>query len=260
MKRYRAWRRRRILRHSELHAAPWDAALARLPLLAGLETTAYARLRKLAIIFLHEKAIEPVGDFRLSETMSLMLSLQACLPILNLGLDWYRGWVSVIVYPGDFVTHDAQIDAAGVVHTHPHALSGEAWLQGPVILAWPDVAHGGIIDGHNLVIHELAHKLDMLNGVANGMPPLHQGMVRREWTQAFSQAFADLEARLATGRPLPIDPYATESPAEFFAVVSEVFFERPAIVCTTWPKVYTQLCAFYRLDPGQVLHQGARLL
>jgi hypothetical protein len=107
-------------------------------------------------------------------------------------------------------------------------MAGEAWGRGPVILSWADVLDAGKKPGHNVVIHEMAHKLDMLNGDANGFPPLHRRMDRRVWSQVFSSAWDRLKEEQRNGGELPIDPYALESPAEFFAVASEQFFETPA--------------------------------
>lgn len=129
-------------------------------------------------------------------------------------------------------------------------MTGESWLAGPVVLSWADAEMRGDEHGYNVVIHEFAHKLDMLNGEANGFPPLHAGMDRGAWSRDFSAAYEDCRARLERGEPARIDPYAAESPAEFFAVLSEVFFEIPDAVLAEYPGVYRQLAAFYRQDPA----------
>lgn len=244
------WRRRRVLARASVSAANWQRVERRLPLLDGLTPPERQRLRELAILFLHEKVLEPVEDLELDLDMRLSLAVQACLPILHLGLDWYAGWRSIVLYPAGFLAAREEVDEAGVVHQTRQHLSGESWLRGPVVLAWSDVECGFERDGYNLVIHELAHKLDMLNGDANGMPPLHAGMPRAAWTRAFATAYADLEARLERGEEPPLDPYAAESPGEFFAVLSEAFFELPHTVREVYPEVYEQLAAFYRQDPA----------
>jgi len=127
-------------------------------------------------------------------------------------------------------------------------MAGEAWGRGPVILSWADVLSGKK-PGHNVVIHEMAHKLDMLNGDANGFPPLHRRMDRRVWSRVFSSAWDRLQEEQRNGAELPIDPYALESPAEFFAVASEQFFEAPANLREHLPDVYRQLEQFYRQHP-----------
>jgi MtfA peptidase len=248
MWRYRSWRRRRIMARSSIADHDWRRTCAGWPPLARLSSPDRARLRELVVLFLHEKVFESAQGLILTDTMRLTIATQACLPILNLGLGWYKGWTAIVVYPGGFVPTHTYEDGAGVVHTSREPICGESWQQGPVVLSWSDLEAAAL--GYNLVIHELAHKLDMLNGTANGMPPLHRGMDARAWTRDFSQAYEDLEGRLSRGEEVPIDPYAAEDPAEFFAVFSELFFEAPAVVIQHYPAVYRQLCDFYRQQPG----------
>lgn len=255
---YRIWRQRRILKRKKIDDTLWREVYNRLPLLHRLKDEALNRLKEMTILFLHEKSLEGAQGLRLTDSMRLTIALQACLPILHLGLDWYAGWWSVIVYPYPFIAEHEQMDGAGVVHRVRRGLCGESWQRGPVILAWPDVAEGGMIDGHNLVIHEFAHKLDMLNGSANGLPPLHRGMAVERWTEAFTDAFADFRRRIAYGEDTPIDPYAAEEPGEFFAVLSEVYFELPQLLERLYPEVYRQLDAFYRND-SSLLGDARRL-
>jgi hypothetical protein len=139
----------------------------------------------------------------------------------------------------------------GVVHQGDEPYSGEAWLGGPVVLSWADIQTSEYSDGVNVVIHEFAHKLDMLNGDANGFPPLHAEMDREAWSMTFRAAYEDFCARVDADEDTPIDPYASESPGEFFAVLSEAFFETPDVVQDEYPAVYAQLAAFYRQDPAQ---------
>ena len=177
--------------------------------------------------------------------------------VLNLGIEYYEGWSDIIVYPDEFVPEHEYTDEAGVVHTVREARAGEAWLSGPVILSWADVALSRGDEGVNVVIHEFAHKLDMLNGDANGFPPLHKGMSRAAWSQAFERSYADFCQRVDAGELTDIDPYAAESPGEFFAVLSEAFVETPEVVAGEYPDVYAQLQAFYRQDPlGRVGRRG----
>lgn len=242
----RRWRRSRIIERAELDPALWRATLQSLPFLAGLTADERARLRETVILFLHQKSIRGAAGLELDSAMQLMIAAQACILILNLDIDYYRGWVEVIVYPDEFVPTIEYTDEDGVVHIDREARAGEAWLQGPLILSWADVAP--MEDGVNVVIHEFAHKLDMLNGDANGYPPLHAGMSREAWTTAFATAYDDFCRRVDSNENTAIDPYAAESPAEFFAVLSETFFENPRAVLTAYPQVYAQLKSFYRQD------------
>lgn len=256
---FRRWRWRRILKRYDVNEVQWRDTLARLPILHRLSEEELSGLRDLSVLFLHEKSIETTADLTLTEDMRWTIALQACLPILNLGLEWYDGWHSVIVYPGGFVTNREYTDEAGVVHRDRSGLSGESWLRGPLVLDWESVAEGGIVDGHNLVIHEFAHKLDMLNGAPNGMPPLHKDMEIAAWTEALSNAYDDLNARLDRGYPTVIDPYGSYSPAEFFAVASETFFETGSALHEIYPKLYRQLALFYRQDPAKKLTARIRV-
>jgi Mlc titration factor MtfA (ptsG expression regulator) len=220
-----------------------------LPLLAGLSNDESRRLRDLALLFLRDKTFEQARDVGLNDEMRLTIALQACLPILNLGLGWYRGWYALILYPDEFVPQREWIDEDGIVWVAEEPMSGEAWEQGPVILSWADVRAGGVRDGFNVVVHELAHKLDMCDGSANGHPPLHRGMSDERWSFVFGRAYHDLIRRLELGEELAIDPYGSESPAEFFAVCSEAFFELPQLLAEAYRDVYGQLKEFYRQDP-----------
>jgi Mlc titration factor MtfA (ptsG expression regulator) len=246
---FRRWRRRRIIEHGAIDAALWRQTLAQLPFLDGLSAQETKRLRETVILFLHDKSVHGAGGLVLEPAMPLLIAAQACLLILNLDIDYFAGWVEIIVYPDEFVPKIEYVDEDGVVHTDLAPRAGEAWLQGPVILSWADVAPRADGDGVNVVIHEFAHKLDMLNGDANGFPPLHAGMSRRAWAAAFEAAYADFCRRVDAGEETAIDPYAAESPGEFFAVVSEAFFEIPRVVDLDYPELYGQLQQFYRQDP-----------
>lgn len=243
------WRVRRTVARNPIAEPLWQAALQRCAPARRLGASDQATLRVLATLFLDRKSVEPVKGLQLDDADRVLLATHACIPILKLDIDWYDGWHSVIVYPDAFIPRRPQMDAAGVVHQNNSVLTGEAWGRGPVILSWADVAHIEHKPGHNVVIHEMAHKLDMLNGAANGFPPLHRRMDRRVWWKVFSSAWDQLREEQRTGADLPIDRYALESPAEFFAVASEQFFEGPEVLRERLPDVYRQLTQFYRQHP-----------
>jgi len=236
-----------LLRRHRIPETPWLAHTRRIGLLRGLDDRARHRLRNLASLFLYHKAINGAGGLELTDAMRIDIAAQACIPILNLGLDYYADWHEVIVYPDTFVVTHREQDPAGVVRERPRQLSGEAWGRGPVILSWADIE--AATAGSNVIVHEFAHKLDLLNGAANGMPPLHPGMDRKVWTTAFSEAYEELCRQYRQGLHTAIDPYATEGPGEFFAVASEVFFTRPDTLREHFPTVYAQLCLYYRQYP-----------
>lgn len=243
------WWHNRIIARSWTTNAQWAQAFSRLPLLDRLTEVERTRLRRLAILFLHKKSFSGAHGLVVTEEMALVIALQACLLILNLGIEWYDGWVEIIVYPGGFAPRRSVTDAAGVVHQVDDALSGEAWQRGPVVLSWDATANAGALDGDNLVIHEFAHKLDMLTGAANGFPPIHADMDAAEWNHTFSAAFEDFRANAEAGIETGINTYGASSPAEFIAVLSEEFFERPQVIQTRYPQVYNLLREFYRQDP-----------
>jgi hypothetical protein len=248
--RLRRWREDRRLRQLAVPAAEWEAAVAAWPVAGRYRGEARERLRDTALRFLLRKTVVGVQGVELTRAMALRIATMAAVPILELGLDWYRGWVSVLVYPRAFVPAHDREDEYGVVHTEREPLSGESWEQGPVILSWEDVVAANAGEAYNVVIHEMAHKLDMCGaGGANGAPPLHAGMDPALWTQAFTAAWEALAACERAGARGPLDAYALQDPGEFFAVASECFFEAPARLAAAWPDLYCQLRTFYRQDP-----------
>ena len=229
--------------------ATWRTVRRELPIVATLADADAERLRALTDAFLDTKSLEGAGGFEFDEESRVVVAAQACIPVLALGIEAYAGWRSVIVYPGGFVSRGTSIDEAGVEHVWEDERSGESWFRGPVVLSWEDVAASGRLEGYNVIIHELAHKLDMLNGDANGFPPLHAEMDGAAWYRVFSGAYRDLCARVDAGEETVIDDYATTGPDEFFAVISEYFFELPEVLDERYPELYAELRAFYRQDP-----------
>jgi len=225
-----------------------------LPLLHGLSDDEWQRLTELAVGFLHSKSLLPI-DGTLAEQDAALVALQAVLPVLNLGAEALAGWQEVILYPDAFVTRDLWFDYAGLAHEGEQVLIGQARQDGPVVLSLPAVADSPELDGWNVVIHEIAHKLDMLNGAPNGYPPLHKGMSREQWASDWGRAYETFCRDLDTSpdgesEQWPwLDPYAGEHPAEFFAVLSEAFFETPHWLQCDLPELYLHLAAFYRQDP-----------
>lgn len=248
---FKTWRRRRVLARHTIPDAHWSAAVAAIPVLARWPPERQRRLRELALLFLHEKHFEGVRGLVLDEAKCLRIAALACLPVLDLGLDAYRGFASIVVHPDEFVVRDRQHeDEDGVVHIGDDVLSGETWEQGPVVLAWSEVEASGLGEGFNVVVHECVHKLDMLSGEADGVPPLHGDMRVPEWVATFDAAFEQLAEQLDRGEEPWLDPYAAEDPAEFFAVCSELFFDVPERLKQEHPDVYGQLALFFRQDPA----------
>jgi len=264
---FRQWRENRQLKRLPVTQAQWESAIADWPVAQRYQGTERDRLRELALRFILRKHFESGGGLTLSDAMQLKIATMAAVPILNLGLDWYEGWYSVIVYPAEFIPEHEYEDDFGVVHRDRHPLSGEAWQQGPVILSWEDVQAANSDRAYNVVIHELAHKLDMLADGPNGSPPLHRNMDPARWHAVFTEAWDEMNRQVAAAEAAaegsgeamieletPIDPYGLENPGEFFSVLSETFFEAPERLKRAWPAVYEQLRLFYRQDPIRPSH------
>jgi MtfA peptidase len=241
------WRRRRVLQKHSIDEGLWRSSLRGLRFIERLPEAKTLKLKELTLLFLADKEFSGAHGIEVTDAMRLSIAAQACVPILELGLDWYAGWHGIVVYAGDFRVKRAQMDEHGVMHEWDDELAGEAMPGGPVVLSWDAAAHDPYI---NVVIHEFAHKIDMLNGEADGLPPLHPGMDRAAWRAAFAEAFEGFSDALERGRDTWLDPYAAEHPSEFFAVVSEAFFEDPAETRRRYPDVYDQLRLFYRQDPA----------
>ena len=236
------WRRQRVLARHRIDDALWARATQGLSFLP-----ATPKLRELVLLFLAEKEFAGAHGLELTDEMRVSIAAQACLPILELSLDWYRGWRGIVVYPGDFRVRRTEVDEDGVVHEWDDELAGEAMPGGPVVLSWDALARDPEI---NVVIHEFAHKLDMLNGTADGLPPLHPGMDRAAWIRVFEQAYEGFCDAVDRDKDTWLDPYAAEHLSEFFAVISEAFFREPRETRRRYPDVYDQLRAFYRQDPA----------
>jgi Mlc titration factor MtfA (ptsG expression regulator) len=235
--------------------ALWDAVFSALPFFSRLSAEEAARLKCLSERFLYKKEFTGAGGFELSDTVCVSIAAQACLPILNLGLEYYDGWVGIVVYPDEFVVPRVIADESGVVHEYDDLAAGEAWEGGPVLVSWKDAEMAG--GGYNVVIHEFAHKLDMRDGRIDGIPPLPPDISGKEWEEtllaAFDEFCADfvgVEIEDGDSENGGFDDYAAASPEEFFAVMSEVFFEKPGHLRDEFPALYTLFARFFRQDPA----------
>ncbi|MEP6607216.1 MAG: M90 family metallopeptidase [Burkholderiaceae bacterium] len=251
----------------------WTATLAAVPFVARLDASERARLRTLAAQLIARKQMASAAGLDLTAEIQVNIAVQASLPVLNLGFDWYRGWSSIVVYPREFMVPRRVTDDDGVVHEYVEPLAGEAWDGGPVILSWEDAQRSASETGSAccVVIHEFVHKIDLLNGVANGVPPFsakHSHLTFNRWRAGLDDAFERFTAEVElveaempeTLDPesdeaqrcyahLPIDAYAAEDKAEFFAVSSEAFFVQPAPLHQAFPDWYSLLAEFFLQDP-----------
>jgi len=238
--------------HLELDAGAWSETLA-LPVFDGLNPDEVQRLEGLARQLIADKTFTGAAGHEVDSATATRIAAFAVLPVLNLGYEWYKGWHEIVVYPAEFIPEREVMDDFGVVHRVRQPLSGEAWAGGPLVLSWDDVTHSGGGEGYNVVIHEFAHKLDMKNGPVDGLPVLHAGIQVAVWAAVFNRAYSDFRRRVDQGEETVIDTYAGESPAEFFAVLTEAFFEMPDVLHEDYPAVYEQMRLYFKQDPLQRL-------
>ena len=204
--------------------------------------------------FIDRKTYYGCAGLRITDEMRVMIAAEACLLVLNRGGALYPKLKSILVYPSGFVAHRDQHQADGTVASGRHHLLGESWNNGRVILSWDDVTRGvaDFSDGHNVVLHEFAHQLDAESGSTNGAPPLRSNSYRA-WASIFTENFEDLELRSVRGLETVMDEYGATNPAEFFAVATETFFEKPHELYQRRPELYEELRRYYQLDPREWL-------
>ena len=228
--------------------ALWAETRRSVPLLQGLDATRDAILQSLVARFLQDKTITPLADLTLDAAARMQLAALCCLPLIGFGEKGLRGWSQLLVYPDAFRVQRSHEDAAGVLHEFEDELIGESWQAGPLILSWADV-QADLADpfaGYCVAIHEMAHKLDALDGAMDGTPPLPRGW-QREWVADFQREYDAFCSEVDRGGDTAIDPYAAESAEEFFAVTSEYHFSAPALLQIEMPKVAAHLQRFYNL-------------
>ena len=251
----------------------WTLTFASLPFVQRLSKDERDRLRILAARLLADKQMSAAAGLTLTAAMQVSIAVQACLPVLNLGLDWYRGWKSIVVYPSEFLVPRSVTDDDGVVHEFIEPIAGEAWDGGPLVLSWEDAQQSATGAGaaYSVVVHEFVHKIDLLDGDADGTPPflaMHKSLSLDGWRSVLNESFNRFAAELDlidAALPddldpesdeldryyahLPLDPYAAHDEAEFFAVSSETFFVDPGRLHDAFPDWYGLLSQFFLQDP-----------
>jgi Mlc titration factor MtfA (ptsG expression regulator) len=244
-------RRRAQLRKGRLSAAERDILKKNVPYLAKLDDADCAELEGLVRIFLAEKSFEGCGGLELTAEIELTIAAQACLLLLHRDTGIYPGVDSILVYPSAYRA-PTRTHLAGVVTEGEQARLGESWTRGIVVLAWDHVRSGAAqpSDGQNVVLHEFAHQLDGEDGPMDGAPDLGVRARYTSWAHVLGAEFGELSHRIHQGRSTDIDAYGATSPAEFFAVVTEMFFEKPRAMRTHHAELYEELSAFYKQDPA----------
>ena len=247
-----AWRERRALARRAIPDELWELTLVRLPFLARLDEADRAELRRLCSLFLDRKQFHAVGGLELTDDMALMVAAQACLPVLRLGLEVYAGFVGIVVHPDEVVAQRSVMDEDGIVHEYEENLTGEAMSGGPLMLAWSDVEDAAEAAelAYNVVIHEFAHVIDMVSGVADGVPPLPDAAARERWIATIDGAYLAFCDLVDGGADTVVDPYGAEAVEEFFAVAVEAFFVAAVPFKRESPAMYELLAGYFRQDPA----------
>jgi Mlc titration factor MtfA (ptsG expression regulator) len=251
---------RKSRRREKLRAAPLSdeqRAIVRrnVPYVATLSEADRRELEGHIQVFLVEKRFEGCGGLAITEEIRLTIAAQACVLLLHRDTGYYPALSSILVYPHAYVVRNARRSLGALVEEGDQVRLGESWTKGSVVLAWDavlggarDVGDGG--DGRNLVFHEFAHQLDAEDGAMNGAPDLGQRSLYSVWARVLGEEYGELAERVDAHRPSDIDAYGATSPAEFFAVVTEAFFETGARLKHDHPELYEVLRAFYRQDPA----------
>jgi Mlc titration factor MtfA (ptsG expression regulator) len=249
IKGFRRQRKRRCLLSTPFPAA-WDTILKKnLPPYGKLPPDLLRQLHDLTRIFMAEKSFEGCGGLTLTDEIKVTIAAQACMLLLNRRMKLYPNLYSILVYPSTYV--------AGTKPTirgpSPQASArlGESWHSGAVVLAWDSVKHGAanFNDGHNVTMHEFAHQLDQHYGAADGAPALESRSAYSAWAQVFSKEYELLRRKTSKGRKSVMHAYGATNPAEFFAVATETFFEKPVQLKKKHPELYEELYGFYRVNP-----------
>lgn len=252
-----AWRWYQHRRRERLYRRPlpqdWIAVLARnVPVYRRLPEPLRRSLHGLVQVFLDDKRFEGCAGLVITDEIRLTVAGNACLLLLGRGRYAFAGFRTILVYPETFVSPQTEYD--GMVEIRHHSVrSGESWQRGPVVLAWSDIQEDlRNPDGdRNVILHELAHKLDEENDSVDGLPVLDDPDQQREWARVLTAEYETLQRRAEAGVETFLDPYGAESPAEFFAVISETFFQVPAALRAEHPALYEQLRRFYGVDPAE---------
>ena len=237
---------------SRLFPESWNSILSKnMPYLQIMPEALQVQLKQHILVFLDEKAFYGFEGIEITDEIKVTVAAQACLLLLNRETDYYPALKSIYIYPAAFVAQHASPGAAGVLNNQRRVLSGESWGLGKVVLSWHDTKVGAdlIDDGHNVVIHEFAHQLDQETGSANGAPFL-KSKKNSGWATVLKEEFEHLQEATRAGDHSLLDSYGATNPAEFFAVATEVFFERPVELSSLHPRLYNQLQAYYQVNPA----------
>ncbi|WP_394129008.1 M90 family metallopeptidase [Shewanella maritima] len=243
-------RRQKVM--SKPFPQPWRKILKqRFPYFKSMPTDLQLQLKKHIQIFIDEKDFVGCQGLTITDEIKVTIAAQACLLLLNRKTDFYPKLKHILVYPHAFITQQQVTDAAGVQSLQQNVHLGESWGNGKVILSWHNTLAGAAQpdDGHNVVIHEFAHQLDQETGDANGAPFLQKLTDYPTWSETLRSEFNQLQYCAQNHIPSLFNYYGATNPAEFFAVITETFFEKPQQFHQEHPKLFQELSRFYQLNP-----------
>jgi len=244
-------RRRAEIRERTFPAEFSAITTANVPYVARLSDADRRELEGLTLVFLEEKPFEGCGGLEIDDEIRVTIAAQACLLLLHRDTDMYPNLDAILVYPSAYRAKTRRVDGNLVIEDEGVRL-GESWTRGTVVLAWDSVKHGAshMFDGHNVVLHEFAHQLDGEDGSMDGAPDLGRRSRYVAWARVLGEEYEELVSRLRAGRGSDIDAYGATNPQEFFAVITEMFFEKSAAMKSRHPALYAELAAFYAQDPA----------
>lgn len=253
-------RRRRRWRNEPLPDA-WIAIIDRnVPYYQHLTSDERLELHGHIQVFLHEKKFEGCGGLEMTDEIRVTITAQACILLLHRDTDYFPLMRTILVYPHHYFAYAKRQLPGGVVQEGVQGRLGESWNRGPIVLSWDDVLRGAADpnDGHNVVFHEFAHELDGESGAVDGAPDLKDRTRYTAWARVMSKEYRRLLREVAQNQRHLIDAYGATSPSEFFAVVTEAFFEKPGQLRARHPQLYDQLKSFYRQDPASRIESESR--
>lgn len=245
-------KRRKRLRATPLPGAWWDIIDANVPLVRGMDKFDREELGGIVQVLLHEKKFEGCGGLEITDEIRLTILAQAAILLLRRDTGYYPTLKSILVYPTAYIVPQEHPNPDGTISSHGQVRLGESWYGGALVLAWDHVLHNAINhdDGQNVTLHEFAHQLD---GVATGMdgaPELATQECYQSWARVLGSEYEQLINQLHNGHKTRIDPYGATNPPEFFAVVTEAFFEKPGMLNQHYPELYGELAKFYQQNPA----------
>ena len=231
----------------------WEEIIARnVPLYARLPALLKHQLHGHIQVLLAEKRFEGCGGLEMTDEIKVTIAAQAGILLLNRKPRYYPGLTSILVYPSTFLSDTIRYVGDHVYIEEQTAHLGESWRRGALVLAWDSVKRGGmdVSDGHNVVLHEFAHQLDQEDGAADGAPILERGSLYAAWARILHKEYDRLQSTVRSGLKTVMDEYGATHPAEFFAVATETFFEKPHAMHRKHPELYEVLKRYYKLDPA----------